>query len=160
AQRGRAAEPAAGRRRPRLGDQDGPRRVVPPRRDHLDLVHAEPDYEVGRAEQRPLHRAAGDKTRRLGGGVRQDTAGPGGVQRREAGWVGGRGGPPRAGGPRPAAVGGTAPGPSSPTGRRAARPASASTASASTARAAVSSVARGVWDSTPFSAHRRPGRPS
>ncbi len=83
AQRGRAGEPAAGRRRPGLADQDGPRRVVPPRRDHLGLVHAQPDDEVGRAEQRPLHRAAGDQPGRLGGGIRQHAAGPVGVQRRD-----------------------------------------------------------------------------
>ena len=92
---GRARQaPRAGRW---LGDQDSLRGVVPRGRNHLGLVHAEPDDEVGRGQQRPLHRAPGDQAGRLGGGVREDAARPVGVQRRDAAARQGR---PDGGGPR------------------------------------------------------------
>ena len=79
------------------GDQHRGRGVLPGRRDHLGLVHAQPDDEVGVGQQRPLHRAAGDQPARFGRGVRHDAARPVGVQRRDP--AADHGGPDRGGVP-------------------------------------------------------------
>ena len=66
-----------------VADQHSSRSVVPVGRDHLGLVHAQPDDEVRLGQQRPFHGAAGDQAACFSGGVRHDTARPVGVQHRD-----------------------------------------------------------------------------